>query len=105
MVSCSGVVGLSSSEERLASSSHESATGCWVGFFGFAVEEVVFVRPAAVVVGRGISWTGPFSPMERPRSEDRSSARGSDMARENGEVGNVEAMVFYEAAGGDIGHI
>lgn len=67
--SCNAGVG-SSSEERFASSSQESATGCLAGFFGFDVEEVDVAVGGDRAVGRGMSRTGPFSPMERLRSAD-----------------------------------
>lgn len=69
----------SSSLERLASSSQESATDFGVGFLGFGAAVAVEVL---LGTGRAISCTGPFLPMARSRSVDWSSALGSDMTRE-----------------------
>jgi hypothetical protein len=69
----------SSSLDKLASSSQESATGFVEGFL-----EGLDGTGAEVLlgIGRDISWTGPLLPMARSRSVDWSSALGSDMARE-----------------------
>lgn len=79
----------SSSEERLASSSQESATGFAAGFLGLEVDGADFGRVVLLGIGRGMSCTGPFLPMARSRSVDWSSALGSDMAREAGAFGWV----------------
>lgn len=67
--SCNGGVA-SSSDERFASSSQESATGCLAGFLGFGVDVVDVVVGVVCVVGRGMSRPGPFSPIDRSRSVD-----------------------------------
>lgn len=72
----------SSSLDRLASSSQESATGSLEGLDVFGAEILLGI-------GRDISWTGPFLPMARLRSVDWSSALGSDMAREGGRLVGV----------------
>lgn len=72
----------SSSVDRLASSSQESATGFAADFLGLEVDGAEVGCVGLLAVGREMSCTGPFLPMARSRSVDWSSALGSSMARE-----------------------
>lgn len=77
--SCSGCGSGSESESESASSSQESATGLGFLEIGFFV-----LGPVVFFVGRAISGMDTFSPMDRLRRADWSSALGSDMMCEVG---------------------
>jgi hypothetical protein len=74
--SCSDSGSGSGSEAESASSSQESATG-----LDFLVVDCFVLEPVVFFVGRVTSGIGPFSPMERLRRVDWSSALGSDIVR------------------------